>query len=247
MSSIIGFKGNFKFESLISMVNIISHRGMDCTGLYLEDNSGSFFDDCVDFDSLNFNDVNVAFASNYSLFDDLQPCVFKDLVLVFDGCLYNKDEICEYLGSNTSSCSLLLLEFISFELESKGIVDALTFVMNFISGDYCFALLYKGDVLLARDGIGVKPLFYSDVDDGLVFASEAKALKLNGFSDVCSLTPACFYYKGEEFKAFDIFSDLDKFDDDYDVLVDNLISVLYNTGFGGKGQLIVEFPKKIHF
>ena len=55
-----------------------------------------------------------------------------------------------------------------------GMPDMLAHVV----GMFAFAVLDEaaGTVFFARDRVGVKPLYYAAVEDGLVFASEAKAL-----------------------------------------------------------------------
>ncbi len=45
-----------------------------------------------------------------------------------------------------------------------------------LNGDFSYALLDSGKLVLARDPVGVKPFYYGYKDEGFYFASEAKAL-----------------------------------------------------------------------
>ena len=51
--------------------------------------------------------------------------------------------------------------------------------MDKIEGIYAFAIFNGNRLFLARDRLGVKPLFYTKVDNNFLFASEIKALLKN--------------------------------------------------------------------
>ena len=99
---------------------------------------------------------------------------FGSYVLVYNGQIYNTKELKKELEKNnfninTHSDTEILLK--SYILYGKDIV-------HHLNGIFAFAVLdtNKKEVFLARDHFGVKPLFYTNVNDTLVFASEIKAL-----------------------------------------------------------------------
>ena len=99
---------------------------------------------------------------------------FGSYVLVYNGQIYNTKELKKELEKNnfninTHSDTEILLK--SYILYGKDIV-------HHLNGIFAFAVLdtNKKEVFLARDHFGVKPLFYTNVHDTLVFASEMKAL-----------------------------------------------------------------------
>ena len=105
-----------------------------------------------------------------------QPIVSNDgvLAIVFNGEIYNHKEIRQRLVSkgysfNTSSDT----EVILVAYQEWG-VDAL----DILRGMFCFAILNlkNGDIFLARDRLGVKPLYICQQDGGIVFASELKSV-----------------------------------------------------------------------
>ncbi|MFB6190173.1 MAG: diphthine--ammonia ligase [Candidatus Nanohaloarchaea archaeon] len=91
--------------------------------------------------------------------------------------IYNWEELAREHDVEADNDAELLLEL----LDRKG-VDAL----DELDGVYAFAYLREGELLLARDILGVKPLWYSP---GLAFASERQALEKAGFEDTRELHP----------------------------------------------------------
>ena len=108
--------------------------------------------------------------------DDLFPFQDEHHLLTFNGEIYNYIEIREELEAlghsfHTNSDIEVLLE--SYKEWGSDCV-------HHFNGMFAFALFdtYKHKIILARDIAGQKPLYYR-LRDGLVFASEAKALGYN--------------------------------------------------------------------
>lgn len=99
---------------------------------------------------------------------------FGSYVLVYNGQIYNTKELKEVLQENNfiintySDTEILLKSYIFYGKE----------VVKHLNGIFSFAVLdtNKKEIFLARDHFGVKPLFYSKVNDTFVFGSEIKAL-----------------------------------------------------------------------
>tara|TARA_Y100000310_G_scaffold202438_1_gene202622 strand:- start:90 stop:2099 length:2010 start_codon:yes stop_codon:yes gene_type:complete len=95
-----------------------------------------------------------------------QPIVGKG-VLVANCEIYNWEELNEKFKLNCKNDSEVLFKL----LEEKDVLE----VLDLLDGVYAFAYYREGKLFLARDIIGVKPLWYS-FSDGFSFASEKKAL-----------------------------------------------------------------------
>ena len=95
-------------------------------------------------------------------------------IIVYNGQIYNTKELKEELvrnGFNIKSHSdteILLKSYIHYGKD----------VVKHLNGIFAFAILdtKNNEIFLARDHFGVKPLFYTLVNNTLVFASEIKAL-----------------------------------------------------------------------
>ena len=99
---------------------------------------------------------------------------FGTYVIVYNGQIYNTKELKETLLEhdftiNTHSDTEILLK--SYIYYGKNVV-------NYLNGIFAFAIwdTSKNELFLARDHFGVKPLFYTLLDDTLIFGSEIKAL-----------------------------------------------------------------------
>lgn len=98
----------------------------------------------------------------------------SEYCIVYNGQIYNTKELRKELEENGFTFSghcdteVLLKSFIHYGYD----------VVNKLNGIYAFAIWNskKQELFLARDHFGVKPLFYTQFDDSLIFASEIKAI-----------------------------------------------------------------------
>ena len=160
MCGICGFSWND--EALIRrMADRIVHRGPDQEGFF-----------CTDGMSLGFRRLSIIDLSE----NGSQPMFNEDntVCLVFNGEIYNFQELRPQLEakghrfrSNTDS------EVILHGYEEYGID-----VVNHLRGMFGFALYdtVRKRLLLARDRIGIKPLYYTRQNGRLVFGSEIKSI-----------------------------------------------------------------------
>ncbi|MDF2820918.1 MAG: hypothetical protein K0R15_1359 [Clostridiales bacterium] len=162
MCGFAGFTGTDENSDLVltNMMNKIIHRGPDSEGKHI--------------------DSNVAFGfrrlSIIGLEDGSQPMYNEDrsIVLVFNGEIYNyqtlKAELIEkgHIFSNSSDSEVLIHAY-----EEYG-----TGMLEFLRGMFAFAIYdTKNDTLfLVRDFFGIKPFYYSFVDNHLIFGSEIKSI-----------------------------------------------------------------------
>ena len=162
MCGFAGFVGEVedREQVLVNMMKTIVHRGPDSEGKYVDEDA-----------ALGFRRLSIIDLS--SVGD--QPLYNEDrsLVLVFNGEIYNYQELREELAaaghvfvSNTDSETLVH----GFEEWGEGLVDRLR-------GMYAFAIwdTKRKRLFVARDIFGIKPLYYAQMNGTLMFASEIKA------------------------------------------------------------------------
>jgi asparagine synthase (glutamine-hydrolysing) len=131
----------------------------------------------------------------------------RQVVLSYNGEIYNADDlraILQDLGyrfRSTSDSEVILRGYEAWGRE----------VVRRLQGMFAFALLDLRDgeakLLLARDRLGIKPLYYSVGSHGLVFASELRALLRSDMVDanVSSTAVAMYLLLGSVPKPFTIF------------------------------------------
>lgn len=163
MCGIAGFFGAFPAVGLVEANRLQAHRGPDDSGTYFDAETG-----------VGLAHVRLAIQDLSPL--GHQPMATDDghLVLVFNGEIYNFRNLRMELEASGvvfrgHSDTEVLLHL--YEAEGEAMLSRL-------NGIFAFALYdrRKGELLLVRDGLGVKPLYFSDDKAGLAFASEIKAL-----------------------------------------------------------------------
>ncbi|MGD0698917.1 MAG: asparagine synthase (glutamine-hydrolyzing) [Trebonia sp.] len=145
------------------MTDRIAHRGPDAGGVW------SHEDERV---SLHLGHRRLSIIDLSTAAD--QPLHKGNLTLIYNGELYNFKELRAELRSAgatflTSSDTEVVLE--AWRHWGPAALDR-------FRGMFAFALAdtATGELVLARDPLGIKPLFYLERGDGLVFASELKAI-----------------------------------------------------------------------
>ncbi len=103
-----------------------------------------------------------------------QPMTFGSYTIVYNGELYNTEEIREKLIKQGES----FVGHSDTEVVLKAFIRYRERCAELFNGIFAFAVWNsaEGRLFLCRDRIGVKPLFYSLTDEGLIFASEIKSL-----------------------------------------------------------------------
>ena len=183
MCGICGFTWNDE-ELAHRMTEQLAHRGPDQHGIHCEDKV-----------SLGHRRLSIIDLSELGR----QPIANEDgnVLVVFNGEIYNFAEI-------------------RVKLEAKGHVfrghsDSETIVhafeeygkdcVNHFQGMFAFAAWDRttGELFIARDRIGIKPLYYAVVDGQLLFASEIKSLLEHDKLERRLNRQALYHYLGHEF------------------------------------------------
>jgi asparagine synthase (glutamine-hydrolysing) len=145
------------------MTDRIAHRGPDAGGVWAHE------DDKV---SIYLGHRRLSIIDLSSAAD--QPFRKGNLILVYNGELYNFRELRAELSARgtrfiTHSDTEVVLE--AWRCWGPASLDR-------FRGMFAFALAdtATGELVLARDPLGIKPLFYHQRGDGVVFASELKAM-----------------------------------------------------------------------
>ncbi len=176
------------------MNQAIKHRGPDDEGFWMfKKNSGISFsgEDSTQkikeqFPVLDADESDIALGFRRLSIVDLsekghQPMLSdnKQIIITFNGEIYNfrnlREELKDlgYSFTSTSDTEVIIKAYEEWDTDA------------FVKLDGMFALciidLSRQKIILARDRVGMKPLFYHQSEHGLVWASEIKALLKNEF------------------------------------------------------------------
>ncbi|HKX33109.1 MAG TPA: asparagine synthase (glutamine-hydrolyzing) [Blastocatellia bacterium] len=150
-----------EMSQLVRMRDVMEHRGPDDAGYYLREGVG------LGHRRLSIVDVGGGH----------QPMANEDntIWIAFNGEIYNHQNLRPMLEASghqyRSNCDTETIVHLYEERGERGVVA--------LSGMFAFAIWdeNQNQLLLARDRLGIKPLYYTLTDDGsLFFASEIKSL-----------------------------------------------------------------------
>lgn len=163
MSAIAGILGiQTGTEVLEKMLKTMHRRGPDGNGIY--DGGGSYLLHSR-LGSAGQQPVQLTWAE-------------ETYLLCVDGELYNSEELRkELIAGGHSFCGTS-----DAEILLHGYAQWKENVLERCNGVFALAVLEvkSGRLFLARDRIGVKPLFYAQMQDGILFASEIKTILAHG-------------------------------------------------------------------
>lgn len=177
MCGIAGFSvtdSNQNYHDVVnSMVHALKHRGPD--------SQNSWNDEKVYLGHARLSIIDLSESSN-------QPLHSSDnrYVIVYNGELYNYQELKLEL-QRVSFGSKDQAYFFKTNSDTEVIIAAYQRwgeeCLNKFNGMYAFALYDKVEksLFIARDRMGIKPLYYSFANGKLVFASEIRSLLASGF------------------------------------------------------------------
>ncbi|MFZ5448773.1 MAG: asparagine synthase (glutamine-hydrolyzing) [Thermodesulfobacteriota bacterium] len=175
--------GPVDYGLLRRMAAVLSHRGPDDEGFFLGQGLG-----------LGFRRLSIIDLSG-----GRQPMSNEDgtVTVIFNGEIYNFQELRDYLRQQghtfrTASDTEVIVH--GFETWGDDVVDHL-------NGMFAFAVWdsRKRKLLLARDRLGIKPLFYTRKSDTFAFASEIKSLLLLPGFDAAVNQQSVFEYFSHHF------------------------------------------------
>ncbi len=183
-------------ESFLRMQKVLAPRGPDQNGIYIKEKVALIHSRLCVIDIEN----------------GLQPMTCKysesEYTLVYNGELYNTDEVRNELKAlghkffSHSDTEVILKAYVQWKDEC----------VNKFNGIFAFAIWddIEQRLFFARDRIGVKPLFYTVVNNSFIFGSEIKALLThkfvepiideNSIAEIMFIgpgrTPGCGVFKG---------------------------------------------------
>ncbi len=164
MCGITGFSGKGTKDDLSNMVSSIRHRGPDAKGQFLNDK--------VALGHARLSILDLSLSGAQPMFNQ-----DKEVGIVFNGEIYN------FLELKTE------LEGLGYVFKSTSDTEAIIYLYKEF-GEECFKKMNgmfaiaiydfkKNKLILARDRMGKKPLYWSLFGDTLIFGSELKALMVH--------------------------------------------------------------------
>jgi asparagine synthase (glutamine-hydrolysing) len=159
MCGIAGYSGEFDPGLLERMNRAMAHRGPDDSGTWFDESRG------VGMAHRRLSIIDLSPRGHQPMWDTTGT-----VAIVYNGELYNFRELRAELVAQgyafQSTCDTEVLLNLYLRDGEK------------LNGIFAFALWDERSetLLIARDGAGVKPLYYSDTPRGTIFASELKSL-----------------------------------------------------------------------
>lgn len=151
---------DFWRNKIIKMRDTLTHRGPDDKGIYMGEKL------CLGHRRLSIRDLENGSQPMTRNFHGRQATI------VYNGEIYNIDELKSIMSpfhiqyTTTGDTEVILYAYLALG----------TSVFRFLNGIFAFCILDNNHLILARDHLGVKPLFYYFNHSEFVFGSEPKAI-----------------------------------------------------------------------
>jgi asparagine synthase (glutamine-hydrolysing) len=195
-SPMCGIAGTFRLPqypgAVPAMMAAISHRGPDAEGIYKSPVIAG-----TSVGNRRLAIIDLSEEANQPFFED-------GLCLVYNGEIYNFREVRRQLEA--------LGDIFRTNADTEVVIKAWRrwgpACLRRLRGMFALALLdeKRGRLFLARDPLGIKPLFYTRREGGLVFASEIKALRaalpVEGIDQTGLVASLMYYWIPDEHSAF---------------------------------------------
>ncbi|MDM5205371.1 asparagine synthase (glutamine-hydrolyzing) [Cytobacillus kochii] len=152
----------YRKSKINEMNTIITHRGPDSSGYY--------FDEYISFGFRRLSIIDLESGNQPLSYENERYCI------IFNGEIYNYIELREELinkGFTFSTDSDTEVIIALYSVVREQVVKKLRGMFSFVIWDK-----FKRELFGARDHFGIKPFFYSEINDSLYFASEKKSILL---------------------------------------------------------------------
>jgi len=180
MCGICGYYG-FDVNKLSLPIPRIKHRGPDDYGMAA--------DSCFKFGHTRLSIIDVE--------NGQQPMYNEDhsLCIVFNGEIYNHCKIRADLKKNHQFKTTSDTEVILHLYEEEGLVG-----LKKLDGMFALAIAAPEELVLARDPVGIKPLYLQNDKNRIYFASEIKACTSD--SNICEFPPGTIFSTKYGYQTF---------------------------------------------
>ncbi len=187
MSGITGIvnlsrKIDYELENITEMTKTLAHRGK---GISKVKNTGYGVFGCASMEFVEDTNRQIPI---------FQKVGHTEYTICFDGLIYNRDEVKSRLKSQNlvSDAEIVLCAYIKWGIGC----------LQYLNGIFAFTIWNSKncELFLARDRMGIKPLYYTITGDSLIFASEIKGilkhpsvsavLDKDGICEIIGLGPA---------------------------------------------------------
>ncbi len=155
MCAIFGIIGTYESKKAKNALALLTHRGPDYCGI--EEQEQLFFA------HQRLSILDTHHRAN-------QPLRYENVLVSFNGEIYNYKQLRDSLDfdfQTNGDAEVILALYLRYGEE----------FVKYLRGMFAIAIYDNGTLLLYRDRLGKKPVFYTQTKDAFLFASELKAIK----------------------------------------------------------------------
>jgi asparagine synthase (glutamine-hydrolysing) len=176
--------GKIKSTDIYDMLKKMEHRGPDTHGIYLDgkidrvDHIEEFKEDLARETHIALGHSRLEIMGKEKITQPYVSCN-GTIALIHNGEIFNYQELKTLLYKKheikTGSDSEIIVHLLG-EIYRGDLLDAVKKIIGLLDGTYSLAVTDGKDVVIARDPIGKRPLYYIRNENITYFASEKKAL-----------------------------------------------------------------------